>query len=74
MSDRLPVVSGDALVRVLARQGWEVVRQRGSHVVLRHAASSNPLVVPLHRQLERGTLLGIRRDAGIYRDELRALP
>ncbi|MDA8034181.1 MAG: type II toxin-antitoxin system HicA family toxin [Actinomycetota bacterium] len=50
------------------------MRQRGSHVVLRHAASSNPLVVPLHRQLERGTLLGIRRDAGIYRDELRALP
>ena len=73
MSVRLPVVSGDELVRVLVRQGWQVARQRGSHVVLRHADRSHPLVVPLHRQLKRGTLLGILRDAGMDREELRSL-
>jgi predicted RNA binding protein YcfA (HicA-like mRNA interferase family) len=31
------------------------------------------LVVPLHRELKRGTLNGILRDAGVSRDELREL-
>jgi hypothetical protein len=32
----LPVVSGAQLIRALERLGWEAVRQRGSHVRLRH--------------------------------------
>lgn len=73
MSRRLPVVSGAQLVAVLERLGWEVLRQRGSHVRLRHPDRSVFLVVPLHRELKRGTLNGILRDAGLDRDELRDL-
>jgi predicted RNA binding protein YcfA (HicA-like mRNA interferase family) len=69
----MPVVSGEQLVRALERLGWQVVRQRGSHVRLRHPARSMFLVVPLHRELKRGTLNGILKDAGIDREELRAL-
>jgi predicted RNA binding protein YcfA (HicA-like mRNA interferase family) len=47
------------------------VRQRGSHVSLKHPEHSALLVVPLHRELKRGTLYGILRDAGISREELR---
>ncbi len=36
MSERLPVVSGAQLIGVLQKLGWEAVRQRGSHVCLRH--------------------------------------
>ena len=70
---RLPVVSGAQLVAALGKRGWVVVRQRGSHVRLRHPGRPVPLVLPLHRELKRGTLAGILRDAGIDADELREL-
>lgn len=73
MSGRLPVVSGEQVVRALERLGWQVVRQRGSHVRLSHSHRSAFLVVPLHRELKRGTLNGILKDAGIGREELRQL-
>lgn len=73
MSDRLPVVSGAQLIQALERVGWESVRQRGSHVRLKHPDRSIPLVIPLHKELKRGTLSGILRDAGIDREELAEL-
>jgi predicted RNA binding protein YcfA (HicA-like mRNA interferase family) len=73
VSERLPVISGAQLIRALEQQGWESVRQRGSHVRLKHPDRSVFLVVPLHRELKRGTLSGILRDAGLDRDELRKL-
>ncbi|MDA8069487.1 MAG: type II toxin-antitoxin system HicA family toxin [Actinomycetota bacterium] len=73
MSERLPVVSGQQLIKALEKTGWVVVRQRGSHVRLKHDERMTPLVIPLHRELKRGTLAGILRDAGIDRDDLRYL-
>jgi predicted RNA binding protein YcfA (HicA-like mRNA interferase family) len=73
VSERLPVISGAQLIRSLERQGWEAIRQRGSHVRLKHPDRSVFLVVPLHRELKRGTLSGILRDAGLDRDEFRKL-
>jgi predicted RNA binding protein YcfA (HicA-like mRNA interferase family) len=73
VSDGLPVLSGQRLVRALKRAGWEPARQRGSHVRLKHPARHTPLTVPLHRELKRGTLSGILRDAGLDADELRRL-
>ena len=67
----LPVVSGAQLIRALERLGWEAVRQRGSHVRLRHPERRMFLVVPLHKELKRGTLRGILRDADLSVDELR---
>jgi predicted RNA binding protein YcfA (HicA-like mRNA interferase family) len=71
LTGRQPVVSGAQLVAALGKLGWVPVRQRGSHVRLRHADHANSLVVPLHRELKRGTLAGILRDAGVEGDELR---
>jgi len=71
VSRALPVISGAQLIRVLERLGWEVVRQRGSHVRLRHPDRRTFLVVPLHRELKRRTLRGILRDAGLDVDGLR---
>ena len=55
MSPRQPVVSGERLIKALRKEGWEVVRQRGSHVRLKKAGRRHALVVPLHRELRRGT-------------------
>lgn len=59
----LPVVSGAEVIRTLESLGFRVVRQRGSHVMLRR--NSDVCVVPLHREVKRGTLRGILRQANV---------
>ena len=56
----LPIISGHQCVRALERSGYRVLRQRGSHVRL-VADSRPPVTVPLHDQLDRGTLRSIIR-------------
>jgi predicted RNA binding protein YcfA (HicA-like mRNA interferase family) len=73
VSERLPVVSGNDVVKALGKRGWVAVRQRASHVRLKHPERTTALVVPLHRELKRGTLAGILRDAGVDPSELRRL-
>ena len=73
MTRRLPAVSGARLVRALERVGWRVDRTRGSHALLEHPEHDRPLIIPLHRELKRGTLGGILRDARLSPDELRKL-
>ncbi len=64
---KLPVVSGAEAIRALERMGFAVVRQRGSHIVLRKGSSG--CVVPNHRELRVGTLGGILKQAGVSADE-----
>lgn len=71
MNERLPVVSGAQLIAALGKVGWELVRQRGSHVRLKHPDRALALVVPLHHELKRGTLAAILREAGLSREDLR---
>ena len=64
---KLPHVSGAETVRALQRLGFEVTRQRGSHIILRRGASG--CVVPNHRDIKIGTLAGVLRQAGVSSDE-----
>lgn len=63
----LPIVSGRQAVSALMRIGYEQVRQRGSHIRLRHPSDPvrRPVTVPDHRELKSGTLRAIIRDAGL---------
>ena len=65
---KLPVLSGQVLVKALERLGFEQVRQRGSHVVMRRGRAG--CVVPMHKEVKTGTLAGILRQAGVTQDEL----
>jgi predicted RNA binding protein YcfA (HicA-like mRNA interferase family) len=64
---RLPCVSGARVVKALERLGFVKRRQRGSHVVLRRGSSV--CVVPLHREVDQGTLRGVLRQAGVSAEE-----
>ncbi|MFZ2470720.1 MAG: type II toxin-antitoxin system HicA family toxin [Methanothrix sp.] len=63
-----PVVSGEKLLKVLARLGYETVRQRGSHIRLRKptAAGDHNITVPLHDELAKGTLNDILSQVSIW--------
>lgn len=73
MSPRQPVVSGQRLIKALEAEGWNVARHRGSHVRLKKAGHRTALVVPLHKELRKGTLGGILRDADLNAEDLRRL-
>jgi len=72
VSPALPVVSGVEVVRTLAKVGFVRVSQRGSHVKLRHD-HGRVAIVPLHKELARGTLRSVLRQAGVSPEELAAL-
>ena len=54
------------LLRVLAKEGWEIARVDGSHHILKHSDNPGMLVVPLHnKDLKPGTLNQILKQAGL---------
>lgn len=65
---RLPVVPGDEFVKAVARIGFVKDRARGSHMVLVGPADRR-LTVPRHRELGRGLLRALIRDAGLARED-----
>ncbi len=64
---RLPRVSGAEALKALQRLGFEQVRQKGSHVIVRRG--SKGCVVPLHAELKVGTLAGLLRQAEVSPEE-----
>ena len=67
MSERLPRISGEALVKILTKMGYSVVRQRGSHLRLKDPdnPSHKPITVPLHKTIKPGLLRKIIKDADL---------
>lgn len=69
----LPTISGRECIKALANAGFEVLRQKGSHVMMRRDVPFAQVVVPDHKTLDRGTLRGISRQAGLTVDKFLAL-
>ena len=68
---RLPVLSGNDLVKILSKADFQFARQKGSHIILVKFVESKKraVVVPNHKEIDRGTLSEIIRQAGLTRDE-----
>jgi len=68
---KLPVISGKEALKALERAGFVIVRQRGSHVRIKKVTSESviKITIPIHETLDRGTLKGILRNAGITSEE-----
>jgi predicted RNA binding protein YcfA (HicA-like mRNA interferase family) len=69
---KLPSVSGERLVRALKRAGFEVLRQKGSHVALERRVGEKTFrtIVPQHAAIAKGTLSDMLKQAGLTLEEL----
>jgi predicted RNA binding protein YcfA (HicA-like mRNA interferase family) len=65
----LPVISGRKTVRAFVALGWQVARQRGSHIIMVKEGEIATLSVPDHKEVAKGTLRSLIRAAGITVDE-----
>ena len=66
---KLPVLSANEIIKSLERDGFKFLRQKGSHITLYKDGNKKYLVVvPNNKEVKRGTLLGILKQAGMDRE------
>ncbi|MFQ6136861.1 MAG: type II toxin-antitoxin system HicA family toxin [Candidatus Hydrothermarchaeales archaeon] len=67
---KLPLVSGRKVIKALTKVGFQIVGRKGSHVRLKKKDGKTLItVVPDHKELEKGTLKAILRQANISVEE-----
>ena len=66
---KLPRISGRECTKALEKIGFYFKRQEGSHIILRRNNPFCQVVVPEHKELDRGTLRAIIRQANLSVDE-----
>lgn len=66
---KLRVLSGRDVCRILEQHGFEIARQRGSHIVMQRRTDLGTITVPIHDhpELRAGTLQSIIRQSGVSR-------
>jgi predicted RNA binding protein YcfA (HicA-like mRNA interferase family) len=65
----VPILKPLQVIKTFEKLGWEVARQRGSHIILTKEGHPATLSVPNHNQVARGTLRSLIYKAGITVDE-----
>lgn len=67
---KLPIISGDKVVKALFKIGFRLARQSGSHMILvKESEGKITVVVPKHKELAKGTLLSIISQSRLSREE-----
>ncbi len=68
---KIPQISGLEVIKRLKRIGFVVTRQKGSHIRLERYANEETikLTVPLHKEMKKGTLHQVLKQAGISLEE-----
>ena len=71
---KLPSLTPQKVIKVLEKKGFVLDRIKGSHHIYYHPETKRRVVVPLHRRdLPKGTILEILKQAGIGKEELKNL-
>ena len=66
---KLPLISGKDCIAALEKVGFYIKRRESSHVILRRDNPFAQVVVPDHKEIDRGTLRAIIRQAGLSVDD-----
>jgi predicted RNA binding protein YcfA (HicA-like mRNA interferase family) len=69
LSEKLPILSGREIIKALNKIGFVPVRQRGSHVFMRHP-DGRRTVVPIHKEVNKSTLIDILGQTKLTKSEL----
>lgn len=70
---KLPKISGQKCVKALKKSGFYFKRQHGSHIIMRKDEPFSQVVIPDHKELDRGTLRAIIRQANLTMEEFERL-
>ena len=72
---KLPRLSGKEVIKALSKVGFAIARQKGSHIILTKQIDSGKkaVVVPNHKEVDKGTLLEIIRQSGLTKEEFTGL-
>ncbi len=65
----VPVLKPRDVVKAFEKLGWEVARQKGSHIILTKKGHIATLSVPNHPEVARGTLRSLIARAGVTLEE-----
>jgi predicted RNA binding protein YcfA (HicA-like mRNA interferase family) len=65
----IPILRPDEVVKTFEKLGWEIARQRGSHIILIMEGHVATLSVPKHSTVARGTLRSLIAKAGLTVEE-----
>jgi predicted RNA binding protein YcfA (HicA-like mRNA interferase family) len=65
--------SGKDIVRALRRIGYYIDHQRGSHIFMHNLEENKSIIVPLHKEIKKGTLNNIIKKVGLTIEELKRL-
>ena len=69
---KLPVLSAKQVIKVLDKFGFKIHRQTGSHIHLWNEDKRLLVTVPEHKELAKGTLISIMKQAKLDREEFLA--
>lgn len=61
----MQVLSGKDVVKIFEKLGWEVARQKGSHIIMIKENEMVTLSIPNHKEIAKGTLRSLIRSAGL---------
>jgi predicted RNA binding protein YcfA (HicA-like mRNA interferase family) len=64
---KLPLLSWQKVVKALSKTGFQIVRQKGSHLIL--VRDDKIVPVPKHEEIKRGLLLEIIAEAGLTKEQ-----
>ncbi len=65
---KLPILSGKEVCKALSKMGFNPIRQKGSHVFMKHT-DGRSTVVPMNTQIGRGLLKRILNEIDVDTDE-----
>ena len=65
----VPLLKPGEAVKAFEKFGWEIARQKGSHIIMTKQGSIATLSIPNHREVARGTLRSLIGKSGIPESE-----
>ena len=61
----VPLLSPSDVIKIFQRFGWQVVRQKGSHIIMTRPGHIATLSIPNHAEVARGTLRSLIAKTGL---------